>query len=590
MTNGLPSEALDAYIPEDVRTILEERFWQPVQDISTLEAVSGDETLASAPDRHPALFADHGIVHARDVTAGTLQLAGVANGQLLPARPADRQDFVAGLAVLLAYIHDSGMNDPTPEGRRIHALHAAHIPFSGEMDDVLARLWDSDGPVVRRVRSVNVDASFGVPEDVVLRELISLALGHSKSAVPADLHGDFPGLRRVLQHTVLVELDDHRVGVHTNGDLPRELGQNARWYEDAARDAFAWLDSPEPAHRMLADDAVDAVRLVRAADALRQRGSTLRTAAGYEIFIDAETGQSVFSLRTSRGENLFLLRVDSPLSAGEANIRKAEVTPHGNLRMSFHRGRFETPVATNAALAATARVVADIGADVLGAFEVRRTSPELPEPWCVPGSMLLELERPADEPAFAELVAEAVARDEPGLSGRVFVVADLENASPAERARYLEGIAIAADSDEAGEILDTLEAHGMRVGIIDRRAAFEDVRRVRVGAGEVLVEPGSPPAFVYIAFESSLRIEQLGGYQPIELQPWIPIGVTGVVRRAERNSKVTAAKPGEVLMIPGELFAREWFRPYEKSEIMSVLTRVADNAAMSGVGPASTDD
>src|SRR5262245_6312277 len=215
MTNDQQSEALDAYIPGDVRTILEERFWQPVQDISTLEAVSGDETLASAPDRHPALFADHGIVHARDVTAGTLQLAGVANGQLLPARPADRQDFVAGLAVLLAYIHDSGMNDPTREGRQIHALHAAHIPFSGEMDDVLARLWESDGPVVRRIRAANAEASFRVPEDVVLRELISLALGHSKSAVPADLHADFPGLRRVLQHTVLVELDDHKIGAHT---------------------------------------------------------------------------------------------------------------------------------------------------------------------------------------------------------------------------------------------------------------------------------------------------------------------------------------------------------------------------------------
>ena len=554
MTDSQPSAALDAYLPEDVRAILEERFWQPVQDISTLEAVTGDETLASAPDRHPALFADHGIVHARDVTAGSLQLAGIANGQLLPARPAGRQEFVAALAVLLAYIHDSGMNDPTPEGRKIHAHHAAHIPFSGEMDDVLARLWELDGPVVRRIRAVNAVAPFRVPEDVVLRELISLAVGHSKSAVPAALHSDLAGLRQVLQHTVLVDLDDHRVGAHSDGTLPDEL----------------------------ADDAVDAVRLVRAADALRQRGTTLRTAAGYEIFIDAETGQAVFSLRTTLGENLFLLRVDSPLSAGEANIRKAEVTPHGNLRMSFHRGRFDTPAAATAALEATARVVADIGADVLGAFDVRRASPDLPDPWCAPGSMRLEVERPADEPSFAEMVAEAIARDEPRLAGRVFVVADLENAFAAERRRYLDGLAIAPDSDEADEILDALAARGMRVSMIDRRAAFEDVRRVRVGEGEVLVEPGSPPAFVYIAFESSLWIEQLGGYQPIELQPWIPIGVTGVVRRAERNSKVIAAKPGEVLMIPGELFAREWFRPYEKSEIMTVLGLVAGNAALSG--------
>jgi hypothetical protein len=57
-----------------------------------------------------------------------------------------------------------------------------------------------------------------------------------------------------------------------------------------------------------------------------------------------------------------------------------------------------------------------------------------------------------------------------------------------------------------------------------------------------LVEAGSPPAFVYIAVGSSLRIEQLGGYRDIEAPPWIPIGVTGVVRRAERNSTVVAPK------------------------------------------------
>ena len=96
-------------------------------------------------------------------------------------------------------------------------------------------------------------------------------------------------------------------------------------------------------------------------------------------------------------------------------------------------------------------------------------------------------------------MAEAAARIDLLLRGRIFVVADLENTSPAERARYLDGIAIAAESDEAGEILDALEAHGMRVAAIDRRKAFEDVRRVAVAEGEVLVEAGSPPAFVYVA-------------------------------------------------------------------------------------------
>lgn len=569
--------SIDRYIPEDVRTILEERFWHTVEENSTLEAFSGDGAVLSGPDNHPALFSDHGVVHVRDVAAGTLELADILEGGLLPARHSDRREFVAALAVLIAYIHDVGMNDPTREGRRVHPIYAAQIPFSGAMEDVLERLWETGGPVVSRIGEVGAVAPFRVPGDVVLRELAALALGHSKSMVPATLHGDFARLRRALLQAVFVDLEEHRrAGARLNpdADLPDSLGANARWYEDPLRDAFAWLGSVDPAHIALAVDAVDAVRLVRVADALRQRGTALRTAAGYEIFVDVGTGEAVFSLRTAVGDRLFLLRVGSPLSAGEANLRKALLTRTGNLRISFHRGRFSTPEAAKVACDATALVVADIGADVLGAFAVRHHSADLPEPACDADSIRIELERPADEPAFAETVAEAAARRDLLLRGRIFVVADLENTSPAEQARYLEGIAIEPESDEAGEILHTLEAHGLRIIEIDRHKAFEDVRRVSVAEGEVLVEAGSPPAFVYIAVGCRLRIEQLGGYRDIEVPPWIPIGVTGVVRRAERNSTVVAAEPGIVLMIPGELFAREWFRPYQPAEFAKVLAEI----------------
>jgi len=577
-TERLSSRSLDHYLPEDVRAVLEERFWRAVEEKSTLEAFSGDETIVSAPELHVALFSDHGVVHARDVAAGTLELADVLEGGLLPARPPGRREFVVALAVLMAYTHDVGMNDPTPEGRRVHPIYAAQIPFSCEMDDVLARLWETGGPVVSRIGDVGAVAPFRVPGDVVLRELTALALAHSKSMVPATLHRDFTRLRRTLQRAVFVELEEHRrAGARLNPDaeLPDPLGAIARWYADPVDDAFAWLESPDPAHTALAVDAVDAVRLVRVADALRQRGTALGTSAGYEVFVDLGSGQAVFSLRTAAGDRLFLFRVGNPLSAGEANLRKALLTRTGSLRISFHRGRFNTPEAAEAASEATARVVADIGADVLGAFAVRHRSADLPEPACDADSIRVELERPADDPAFADNVAEAAARIDLLLRGRIFVVADLENTSPAERARYLDGVAIDAESDEASEILHALEAHGMRVAEIDRRKAFEDVRRVGVAGGEVLVEAGSPPAFVYVAVGCSLRIEQLGGYRDIEVPPWIPIGVTGVVRRAERNSTVVAAEPGEVLMIPGELFAREWFRPYGQVEFADVLVEIA---------------
>lgn len=581
MTAGQPLApvVVDRYLPADIRAILEERFLRPVEEMATLEAISADGSLAATTGLHPALFADHGIVHARDVAAGVVVLAGTVHGRLVPARPVDRWDFVVGLAVLLAYFHDVGMGDPAPDGRLIHPLHAAHVPFSGSMDDVLSRLWESDGPVVRRITSAAAAAPFRADPDVVLRELAALGALHSKSTFAGPLYADFRSLRRVLQLVVLIDLDDHRrIGRFPGPEnqLPDRPGEAARWYRDPALDAYEWLDSSVPTHAALADDAIDAVRLVRVADALRQRGTTLRTTAGYEIFIDVDTGQAVFSLPVSTGDRLFLLRVDSPLSAGEANIRKAELTTECNLRISFHRGRFTTRAAATAACDATARVVADIGPDLLGAFEIRRPSPDLPSPDRDPASVRVELERPADEPAFAEAVAVAAARRDPLLASRIIVVADLESASPAEAARFLQGSAVAAESAEAEEILHALGARGMRIAAIDRGRAFEDVRRVRVGEGEALAEAGSSPAFVYVAVDCTLRIEPLGGYGLVDVPPWIPVGATGVVRRAERNSRVVAAESGEVLVIPGELFAREWFRPFGTPELANVLAEIAE--------------
>ena len=559
--------------------MLEERLWRRVGEGSTVEALHHDDALVSAPAEHPALFADHGIVHARDIAAGVVDLATTAEGVVLPLRPADRSDFVVGLAVLLTYVHDVGMHDATPTGRRIHAQYAAHVPFSGVIDDVIDGLLDDDGPVARRIVAVNAAAPFVVAPDVVLRELVSLAVAHSKSTVPSALLGDFAALRKVLQLVVLTDLERHRSaeGAPAPDDpLPGELGANARWYADAADEAFAWLDSPDPAHRALADDAVDAVRLLRAADALRQRGTTLRTAAEYEIFIDAETGAAVFALRTASNDRLLLLRVDSPLSAGEANLRGAFVTSHGDLRIAFHRGRFSSPTAAAVACDATARVVADIAADVLGAFAFRCLSSDLPAPSRDPATMRVELERPPDDPSFADAVTEALARHDASLGPRVAVVADLEGAAQSERVRYGRGTAVHAGSDEAVGILHALAAHGMKVAAIDSSKAFEDVRRIHLEAGEALVEAGSSPAFVYIPLGPGLRAQPLGGYQDADVPAWLPIGITGVVRRAERNSRVVASAPVEVLMIPGELFTRAWFHPYEVHEITEMLAKIGD--------------
>jgi hypothetical protein len=569
--------AIDRHLAPELRSVLEERFWRPMVEGSTWEALRDHHALGLGSSGHPALFADHGIVHVRDVAAGVVDLAATVDGILLPRRPSDRREFVVGLAVIIAYVHDVGMYDPTPTGRRIHALYGAHFPFSGDMDDVIDRLRADAGPVVGRIAAVDAAAPFGVSSDVILRELISLSVAHSKSAVPAALLADVTALKRLMRHIILRDLDQHRraEALPAPEDAMADgAGANARWYADPIRHPYAWLDSPEAAHRALADDAIDAVRLVRAADALRQRGTTLRTSAGYEIFIDAESGSAVFALRSEGNDRLFLVRVASPVNAGEANLRRAFVTPHGNLRVAFHRGRFSSASAATVACEATASAVADVGADVLGAFAFRRPSPDLGEPRCRGSAMRVEIERPADEPAFADQVVAALASRDPSLAPQVAVVADLESAAPAERARYLRGIAVPADGDEATRILRALGDRGLKVAAIDRHRAFEDVRRVGLQAGEVLVEAGTWPAFVYIAVEPGLMARPLGGYAHDDVPEWFPIGVTGVVRRAERNAAVVAVAAVEVLMIPGELFVREWFHPYDEEELAGLLARI----------------
>ena len=192
--------------------MLEERFWRPVEEGSTLEALRDDDALVTGARR-----ASRAVRRPRDRPrarhrGGRRRSRGDGRGRpAARAGPSTAATSSVGLAVMLTYVHDVGMHDPTPAGRRIHALYAAHFPFSGAMDDVLDRLSGDGGPVVRRIAAVDAVAPFGVAPDVVLRELVSLAVAHSKSTVPAALLADVDrAASRLMRHVVLADLDQHR--------------------------------------------------------------------------------------------------------------------------------------------------------------------------------------------------------------------------------------------------------------------------------------------------------------------------------------------------------------------------------------------
>jgi hypothetical protein len=574
MEDGVGWGTLDELLPAALRGDLEERLWRPIETQATLELLADDPAFAASPGTHPAIFADHGIVHVRDVALGVIRLVETANGVLLPRRTAPRRRFVELVGVAMAYIHDIGMVDMTPVGRRVHAIYAAHAAFGAEVDDLVEHLLGS-ALVRSRLDEAERDSPFAVPRELVVREVLSLAVAHSKTSVPAPLLDDRPALRRLLQWFVFTALDDHRERAATawsdrSSPMPRDA-QAARYPDPTT--SFAWLDAPTGTQAAFADDVVDAVRALRAGDVLRQRGAALRTSGGFEVCMDARTAHAVCTLRSATGHEAYVITYDDPRGAGEANIRVASVTTRGDLRIAFHRGAFAGEEATRRAVDAVSGVVVDIQADVIPSFTGFGLDAGLVPATRSNAGLRIELERPDDRPSFADDVARRVVELDPSLAPRLVAVADVEGAAAAERARFYRARPVAPDGAEANELLCNIADHGVDTSGLDRVEAFAEVMVATIAAGEVVVAPGSPPSFVYVPTGHGLLVRPDGGYAPAPLAPWVPFGTTGVIRRAERNSEVVAARAVDVVMIPGEVYQRAWLRPLSAADLVSRFGR-----------------
>lgn len=570
----------DAPVPAAVLDKLEERYLRPIAQAAKLEGLLGDPLFLADPINHPALFSDHGPIHVRDVAACYRDLAETANGLLISPRPPERFAFLVAYGLLATYLHDIGMVDLTTAGRRLHPIYAAHAVFAAEFEDLIDPLLGFDGPLAQRLQAVQEAAPLRVPSHVVLRELLSLTLVHSKSLVPASLLDDRDALRKLIQRAVLTDLETHRVAddaLSARGADPFVPSANADWYESPLEDSFAWLTSQDVVHRSLADDVLDALRLLRVADALRQRGTSLRTTGGYEILIDAATGEVVFSLRTADDAKLYLLRGHNARSAGEANLRAVTVTAEGQVRIAFHRGAYLEPEAAIAAAGSASLVIGEILADVLPMLTAGTPALDLPAP-VITDEPHVQVERPRDNPDFANLVARLVAAVHPESAGRISAVeselASPEGATQQEWRRFHGGAAVDPRSKEARHCLEQLAQSGAKVDGLELDEAFAELRRVRVAAGEIVMTAGSPSGFVYIPTAPGLRVQPTGGYPAAALSPWVPVGTTGVIRRAERNGDVTAELELELLVIPGDRYVRTWFRPYAAAELVSMLERL----------------
>jgi len=577
------TEHLDRWLSAAIREEIEQRFYRIINEQASLECLLDDPDFMAAPLNHVGLFADHGVVHVRDVAAQVLNVLDVCLGVLIPRRSAHRFAFMQGYGVLLAYLHDIGMVDFSAFGRAMHPEFAAQAVFDPALDGVIEAIWqENSGGLAWHLLSLAQRGELAQEPKQVLRELLSLSVGHSKSKVPVAVLNDPDTLRRTLVaavtsdlHTLYAEQQAKKGRPVANvrggdGEAVRPHPHLARSAQPLPHDAYRWLTDGRPATAELVEDAIDTVRALRAADALRQRGAVLETSGHYQVFVDQHRGNSLYALRLGR-ERLYLLELSDPISAGEANIAASEVDRTGDLRISFHRGAFSAPGAREHAAHCAALVVLDIQRDVIESFERPNTPPGLKSA----AEMLIYLEETDDEATFVHLVKTEIARRDARIAERVRLTPSLAAVHPTERARYLAASPLAWDANLRAELLAHMSRTGFPAGRIDEALAFDNVRLAELGAGDTLMEAGTPAAFVYVPLGPGLNIFPLGGYHSFPAEPWLMLGATGVVRGAQRSATIVAARDVQALMIPKSVYLAHWHHTLSIEEFRAAVEQAS---------------
>jgi len=516
---------------------------------------------------------------------------------------------MGGYGVMVAYLHDIGMRDFSPFGRTMHPEAAAQLVFLPEFDELVEMIWEMNcSNVAWRLLQMDCQNYLPQPPRLVLRELLALAACHSKSKVPVAQLNDPMQLRRTMQQSVGTDLhylyhqqsvdkllwqqraaqqngDSHQVAVTTqklraaqqsrqvyldqqsNADgIHREL---ARFYQDFAHDSFLWLITAEPVVQDLVLDVVDTLRCLRAADALRQRGTVLKTSAAHEIMVDHQSANAVYALRSHNDTKLFFIEAQDPISAGEANLAGSELDRDGNLRIAFQRGMFASEEAVCWAAHCGARIINDIQADVIESFQ--RTgldARQLGAPQKSEAEIEILVEGVDDNPQFAGLICQELARLNPAIATRSRPLPSLQNVDPVELTRYLNGKVVDWSAEERCHLLQQVFGkNDEQVQQMELTQAFLDTRIITLQTGETLIEAGSRAGFVFIPLGEGLQVSPLGGYTAVRNPAYVSIGNTGVIRGALRNATVTAEAPVDVLVIPKQVYLDHWYRTYPPDAI-----------------------
>lgn len=590
------SALLDRYLSSSIRAHIEQEYYERVSQQAELDVAAANVEFVNNPLQHVTLYSDHGPIHARNVATNILDVLSAVNGVLIPRREPVRLEFMKGYGVLIAYCHDIGMKDFSAFGRKMHPEFAAQEVFGQGWDWVVKLIWEENwANVAWRLLNLTQLGVLDEEPQVVLRELLSLSMAHSKSKVGIRTLNDPSALQTLMRHTLntglkqlydsqqLHKADDSRLspsGTILKNEINDRTGGPApqRLYANFASNAFSWLTSKNDELAELTSDVVDTLRALRVADALRQRGTTLKTSASYPILVDHDTGNAVFALQRNTGDT-FLLESPVVISAGEANIASTEVTYEGDLRVSFHRGAFASRRAAAQSARNVAEIVDDIQRDVIASF---LRSPDQHLGLKESGAIKILVEATDDNIEFADLVLAELQNIDASLTDRSRVVPSLKNVDADERQRYLSSELIAWSVDKQKDVLRRVAEAGHRTEAIEASKAFVDVRLSNLREGDILLSAGSPPGFVYLPLGEGLRATPLGGYRSFAARPWIPLGNIRAIRHASQETTVVADQEVKVLIIPREVYLKCWHHTYSEAEFRDLLPGLA--AANARVG------
>jgi len=613
MANTKIVTLVDEYLPGEFRRYIESNFYSQINKKATLEQVLQDNSFIEAPTSHVALFADHGTVHVGDISSQILQVLNRINGILIPEREHQRLKFMGGYGVMVAYLHDIGMMNFSAKGRVMHPEYAAQLVYTPEFDSLLKLLWDTNsGNVAWRLLNLSLKNILEQEPLLILREILSLSLCHSKSKIPIEKLNDRKQLRQVIQYSLRSDLDYlyHQQQISKlKAELEQNPGENRgklkeklkqflteqedysnssvgkdpvnhdldRFYPDFEKGSFTWLKSEVPAVLEFTHDIIDTLRCLRCSDALRQRGTLLKTSAAYDILVDPTSANAVYALRAKNDAKVFFIEAKAPISAGEANLASSELDSDCNLRISFHRGAFSSPEGIQWAAYSLALIIDDIQADVIRSFSRNGVSPEsnLPSPRLDPTDIQILIEGNDDNPRFARLVCEELNKLNPLIGRRSRPAPSLKNTNPMELQHYLGGNSINWSREKRYTILRKVFGDATEeTENIDLDKAFEDIRLKTLHEDDILFNAGNPAGFVYLPFDPGLYSFPLGGYTSLACPPWVPIGTTGVIRGGVRNATVVAKSRVDVLIITKQNYMEHWYIAYNQEKIPDLFHNV----------------